>query len=381
MVRSIINRLLKPDLSRSEAKPIISRRFIIGVSITYSALILVTAGSFFIATRIMGETLRDAIEMNKKELLLGKTELLIDRLRAKALTSPQTFIDAIMEDSAGIDDILAAVLFTRTEDENYYRVGAIGVFTEGFSLPIRVSEVVRPGKEVNYVKTGSIQPVVDPEIHVRDAFAWQNAYAPIKMERRNAVLQIYYSASRTQMLLEEYRSAMRLPRGIMLGFTIFCIAAVGIITAVFMYNYSYLIRNLSAYMKKAAEGDLDVSLRKTDDRELNLLAESFNTLIDELRDRSEKTSEEAKGMAPIFAAGVSLLKDNRLDEAIAVFRALTILNRNSFGSYFNLGVAYAKKREYQSAIEMFQTAERLNPGFEMSSRYIEKIRDLIGDNV
>jgi len=381
MKLTIINRLLKPDITHSEAKPIISRRFIIGISITYSALILVTAGSFFVSTRITGETLRDVVETNSRELLLGKTALLAERLSAKALTSPQTFIDAIKEDSAGRDDLLAAVLFIRTEDENYHRVGATGVFAGGFSLPIRVSDVVRPGKEVNYVKSGAIQPVVDPEIHVRDAFAWQTAYAPIKMERRNAVLQIYYSASRTKTLLDEYRSAMRLPRGIMLGFTIFCIAAVGIITAVFMYNYSYLIQNLSAYMKKAAEGDLDVALRTTDDRELNLLAESFNTLIDELRDRSEKPSEETKGMAPIFATGVSLLKDNRLDEAIAVFRALAILNPNSFGSYFNLGVAYAKKREYQSAIEMFRTAERLNPGFETTTRYIEKIRDLMGNDV
>jgi tetratricopeptide (TPR) repeat protein len=135
-------------------------------------------------------------------------------------------------------------------------------------------------------------------------------------------------------------------------------------------------------MKKAAGGDLEVSLNPTEDVELNQLAQSFNTLIDELKDRTEKAVQDAESAqdteeaGAIFKTGVSLLKENRLEEAIAIFTTLTIIKPNGFGSFFNLGVAHAKKREYGKAIRMFEEAQRINPQFEVTAAYIEKVKRL-----
>jgi len=105
----------------------------------------------------------------------------------------------------------------------------------------------------------------------------------------------------------------------------------------------------------------------------------------ELKAREKNFEEKEKILADlenkdtlgdIFKFGVTLLKENRLDDAAALFTTLTFLKPEGFGSYFNLGVIYARRRDYAKSMDMFERALQANPGNELTKQYIEKIRKL-----
>ncbi len=86
--------------------------------------------------------------------------------------------------------------------------------------------------------------------------------------------------------------------------------------------------------------------------------------------------EKKDTLGDIFKFGVTLLKENRLEDAAALFTTLTFLKPEGFGSYFNLGVIYARRKDYAKSMDMFQRALQANPGNELTMQYIEKIRKL-----
>ncbi|HPL16668.1 MAG TPA: tetratricopeptide repeat protein [Spirochaetota bacterium] len=388
-------------------RSVISRRFIIAISAIYSALIIATSVSFHVIMAGNAGILKDALISNSRDLYLGKIDILAERLKLRNATS----IDAVKNelrdynDSAG--DILGVIIFSKTEDENYFRIADALLFHEDLDLAITRSEVVRELKDINYLKMGLLHSAVDPDIYSQSGYTWQNVYYPFEIKNKKAVIQFLVSAARLQATIDSYAASTGNTRIFNIIFTIVLIIAVIVLSVIFLQNYSLLISNLSSFMKKAADGDLDVSLNQTADDELNQLALSFNTLIDELKEKTVRVTPEPEpqpgqaeqapegqeepgekpqqaaeppaendSMGEIFTTGVSMLKDNRLEEAIAIFLTLTIMKPGGFGSYFNLGVAYAKKRDYDRAIAMFEEAARINPTFEVTARYIEKVKKL-----
>ncbi|MBN2157768.1 MAG: tetratricopeptide repeat protein [Spirochaetes bacterium] len=362
-----------------EKRSIISRRFIIAVSIIYSSLIIIVAISFHYMMNKNRTVLRDSIIAHNQSSIMQALDAFSDRIRYRNASSIDEIKSELSRYNATHGDLLTAIFFTKTDDENYFRIADTFSYQRSLPLDLPRSGVVREQKEVNYLKKGLMHSTIDPDIYVQGGYAVQNAYLPVKINRKKGVLQLIVSVSRTRHVMESYDESVRGVRLLIIIVSVVLAAAVALLSLVFLQNYSLLIRNLSRFMKKAADGNLDVSLNKTDDVELNLLAESFNTLIDELKDRTEKASAdteqapETDGLGQVFNTGVALLKNNRLDESIAIFHTMTIMKPGGFGSYFNLGVAYAKKRDYARALEMFKEAQRLNPNFEITSTYIEKI--------
>ncbi len=387
-------------------RSVISRRFIIAISIIYSALIITTSVSFHVIMSRNAGILKDALATNNRDLYLGKIDGLAERLKLKKAFTVGDIRKELLEYNSSTGDILGAVIFTKTEDENYFRIADTLFFHDDLHLELTRSEVVREQKETNYLKTGLLHGAMDPDIYSQSGYSWQNVYYPYEIKNKKAVLQFLVSASRSQSAIDAYSATTRGIRTFNIIFTIALVIAVIVLSFIFLQNYSLLITNLSSYMKKAADGDLEVSLNQTGDDELNQLALSFNTLIEELKDKTVRTSQEAEqatadspvqaegpepeqvpqrepepepaletdGMGTIFTTGVSMLKENKLEEAIAIFLTLTIMKPQGFGSYFNLGVAYAKKREYDRAIAMFEEAARINPSFDVTSQYIEKVK-------
>jgi tetratricopeptide (TPR) repeat protein len=365
-----------------EKRSILSRRFIIAISVIYSTLIIAVAVSFHVITHKNADTLRDALIAQNRDLLIKRVQDCADRMKLKNATSPEDIKKEISNCNTESGDLLSVILFTKTNDENYYRIADTIFFRDDLRLNLKRSAVVREQKEINYLKQGILHTAVDPEIYSESGYYWQNVYSPYDLGNRKAVIQYMLSASRTQEVIVNYAESIQGIRTFIIVLTVILVVAVVLISLIFVHNYSLLLRNLSGYMKKAADGDLQVSLNPTEDIELNQLAQSFNTLIDELKDRTEKAAQEAESSpdteeaGAIFKTGVSLLKENNLDGAIAIFKTLTIVKPNGFGSFFNLGVAYAKKREYDTSIRMFEEARRINPSFEVTEAYIEKVKRL-----
>jgi len=134
-------------------------------------------------------------------------------------------------------------------------------------------------------------------------------------------------------------------------------------------------------MRKAAEGELDISLKQTNDSDLNELALSFNTIVSELKGLKEKESlikdmEQKDTLNDLFKYGVNMLKENKFDDSIHVFKTLSMLKPDGFGSYFNLGVAFARKKEYDNSLNMFRKALDSNPDHNLTTSYIEKVKRL-----
>jgi len=392
---------------RDETKrSVISRRFIIAISAIYSALIITTSVSFHVIMTRNADILKDTLISNSSDLYIGRIEVLADRLKLRNAATIDAVRNELRDYNASSGDILGAIIFTKTEDENYFRIADTLLFHEDLNLPITRSEVVREQKDINYLKTGLLHSAVDPGVYTQSGYTWQNVYYPFEIKNKKAVIQFLVSAARLQATIDSYAASTGGMRIFNIIFTIALVLAVIALSVIFLQNYSLLISNLSHFMKKAADGDLDVSLNQTGDDELNQLALSFNTLIDELKEKTVRTplepgtqpeqvpgreETEGKGEEPrqeeetpadndslgeIFTAGVSMLKENRLEEAIAIFLTLTMVKPGGFGSYFNLGVAYAKKRDYNRAIAMFEEAARINPAFEVTSQYIEKVKKL-----
>ena len=365
-----------------ERRSIISRRFIIAFSVIYSALIIAMAVSYHVVTHKNADTLRDALITQNRDFLIKKVQDCVGRLKSKNSASPEDMKKEFSNCNTDSGDLLAVITFTKTNDENYYRIADTLFFHDNLRLNLKRSAVVREQKEINYLKKGILHTDVDPEIYSESGYYWQNVYTPYEIGNRKAVIQFMVSASRTQEVIDNYAESIQGTRTFIVLLTVVLVIAVVVLSIIFVHNYSLLLRNLSGYMKKAADGDLEVSLNPTEDVELNQLAQSFNTLIDELKDRTEKAVQDAESAqdteeaGAIFKTGVSLLKENRLEEAIAIFTTLTIIKPNGFGSFFNLGVAHAKKREYGKAIRMFEEARRINPQFEVTAAYIEKVKRL-----
>ncbi|TAL37083.1 MAG: HAMP domain-containing protein [Spirochaetes bacterium] len=75
----------------------------------------------------------------------------------------------------------------------------------------------------------------------------------------------------------------------------------------------------------------------------------------------------------IFKHGVALLKEQRTADAIDIFRALIVMTPSGFGSLFNLGVAYARAREYALSASMFRRSLEVQPDHETARQYLAKV--------
>jgi tetratricopeptide (TPR) repeat protein len=374
----IINRIKKIFWSgaSSENKSLITRRFIIAVSVIYSVLILAASASFHYSMDTSARILSDALFSHDREAITYKIDTLIERLRDKKAKSKEDIQKEIENYNAAMGDILYAIIFSKTEDENYYRIIHLIQLRNDFDLKLPRNGVVKENKKINYLKKGLLNSTMDPDIYSQDNYHWHTIYYPYEMKGKKIVLQFLVSASKTEESVRNFSDSLRRIRLMNIIVTVVLAIAVTMLTIVFAQNYSLLIRNLSRYMKKAANGDHDVSLNPTADGELTQLAQSFNTLMEELKDKTDRHAPVADGIDDLFGTGVKALKENRLEEAIAIFKTMTIVKPQGFSSHFNLGVAYAKKRDYGSALAAFEQALQLNPSHDLTKTYIQKVQGL-----
>jgi tetratricopeptide (TPR) repeat protein len=269
------------------------------------------------------------------------------------------------------------IVFLKTSDENYFKVINKIPLNQVINFEIDVDAVVTENREINYLKKGIFRGTADPNIYSSGELSWRNIYQPLALNSRTAVVQFVISSLKLHTAINEYSESLSSIRNYIILITSMVILALVAAFYLFTQNYTLLIRNLSGHMKRARSGDLDVRLRPRDDSDLSELAESFNSLIEDIKDLKEKGAKpaetEADSMNAVFRRGVDLLKDSRFDDSISIFRAFIIMRPESFSGYFNLGVALAKKRNYSESLSMFQKARELNPAHDLTRIYVEKV--------
>ncbi len=332
---------------------------------------------FHITTLRNKSVLKKTLMENYEDILLDKAEIITERLTAMQHKKTNEIKKEILRYCSEEKDYLHAIIYSQTSDENFFRVVDTVSINQNLVVPISNKEVVQEEKEYNYLKEGLLHGVVEPNLYKRGNITWQNVYYPLSFDGKNLIIQYMISNSDIMHAIENYSSSIRVTRIISIVITVVLAIAVILLTLIFTHNYSLLIDNLSHYIDRAAQGELELNLHETDN-ELNKLALSFNSLMDELKDKKDRGHHEPE--KELFNIGVTMLKENKLDDSIAIFRTLTILKPESFGSYFNLGVAYAKKKDYKQSLTMLEKAAAENPAYDITQKYIVKVKKFLTDN-
>jgi tetratricopeptide (TPR) repeat protein len=300
---------------------------------------------------------------------MKKISLVVDRLGEKDIKKTKELSEELKKYCAKDPEFLYIILFSPTPDENYFKIQKKISLNPSLTISPNKDKIVQEKKEQNYLKSAVTKPVIDPVVYNSNSLYYKTVYHPFIINKNYYVIEFIMSAEEVINVLDDYSVKINNLKKYSVIISGFAIIIIIITTLLFFYSFSLLIRNLSGHLKKAAEGS-DIKLDPTEDDDLNDLTHSFNSAISTIRQKKDIPSF-------LFKSGVDLLKESNYDDAAAVFRTLTIINENSFGSYFNLGVAYAKKQQYETSLVMFVKALDLNPGHELTIDYIAKVKRLI----
>ena len=226
------------------------------------------------------------------------------------------------------------------------------------------------------IRRGLTEISVDTEIRSKNGHAWQNVFFPLPGDKKNHLVMMQSPAYNALAILRKFEESSNTMKIRVLIITSISMVVVIFLVLLFTHNITMFVDNLSGSMRKAAEGDLSVTLNPHADRDFSKLATSFNTLIEELRSREKDIEElnQKDDLSDIFKMAVSTLKTGQIENAITLFNTVIILKPDSFGSFFNLGVAYARIREYEKSADMFNRALEINPEHQLTMSYIEKVK-------
>jgi tetratricopeptide (TPR) repeat protein len=355
-----------------------SRNLFIGISAVFFLLVVLMSLSFHYMIARNSAFLQSLVLKTGEEYVASRALLIIERAGDGRYRNPEHLAAELRRYALSDASILGIMIFGRTADENYFRLLSKNSLNAAFTIEPEVGSVVTLESSNEYLQKGLFNLAVDPAIHANGPFVWRNVYHPFRFERRNLVICFMVSSAGGLAVLDEYESSIEKLKKIVVLVHSAAALAVVVMLALFLHNYRLLLNLLANSLKRASSGDLSVQISTAGGDELEELAASFNSLVEELRvmKEKEKTVSARDSLDDAFAIGVDKLKMGMLDDAIHIFSALTILRPESFGSFFNAGVAYAKMRRYDASIEMFERALSINPAHETAKSYLEKVRVL-----
>ncbi|MFH0976069.1 MAG: tetratricopeptide repeat protein [Spirochaetota bacterium] len=346
----------------------VSTRFVLTISVVYSVIIILIVLSFFYILKINSNILKEIVLKNNDSYFLKKASLAAEGI-SDDVKNLKELSKKLKKYCSRDSDYLYIIIFSKTADENYFRIQKKISLNPLIKIQAESNESVQERKEINYLKAGLLKPVIDPAVYFSNNIYYKTVYHPFKINSYDYVIEFIVSSSEVINTMNEYSEKINNIKRFSIIIAGCAVIIVIITTLLFNYNFSMLIKNLSGHLKKAAEGSLDAGLGPVKDDDLNELAYSFNGIFSELKLKKDFTGE-------LFKQGVKFLKEQNISDAIAVFKTLTITRPNAFGSSFNLGVAYAKNKEFDLSINMFNKALEINPGHEITLDYITKVKRL-----
>lgn len=357
------------------------------MAVIFGILLIVTALLFYRTTESVTDSYSEKVQERNHELIVSQSQLVMEQLYLHSVPlKPKKISAAILEITRNKPEFLYLMIFRKSADENYFTLKKKIPLSEDLAMDLTEGKTLQEGKNSEFLKKGQLNTIADPAIYKKGRFNWQHVYQPYTVGKKSLVLQFFISAAAAETTIQSLNETINNNRKILMVTSIILVVILSILFILFTQNYSSLMSNLSRYMKMAAEGNLDVNINNVDDEELNQLALSFNTLVEEMRDLKEKEQvsmnqeEENSGediTDSLFKRGVDYLKENRLEAAITCFLFIADHREASFGSYFNLGVAYAKQKAYGESLIMFEKASKINPLHETTRKYIERVNRLL----
>ena len=347
----------------------VSTRFVITTAAVYSVIIILIVLSFLYILNISSNTLKEILLKNNETYLLKKTSLIVERLREKKIGNLKELSKELKNYCLKDSELLHVLIFSNTPDENYFKLQKDITLNKSFKIRVEHNKFIQEKKDTNYLKTGITKPVVDPILYSFNNQYYKNVYYPVTV-KNSYVIEFYVSSSELITALDDYSDKINTLKKYSVIVTACAVIIIIITTILFNYSFLMMIKNLSGHLKKVAEGSSNTDISGIKDDDLNELAESFNGIFSELKSKKDLPGE-------LFKTGVDLLKREKFSDSISVFKTLLIYKPDTFGACFNLGVAYAKIRQYNLSLEMFGKALEANPGHEVTTDYISRVKRIL----
>lgn len=362
-----------------------SKNFILTVSVIYASLIIVTA-------LILNWALKSTVN-GASEILLQDNAKNYSRIismisdEAMGINDTPLLKDFLIEKSSKIQGVTGINLYHRTADESYFRVMDIIINNSTYVPEISAGQSVKPEQGLDIMKESLTKITYDSRVYTDGILRWQYIYAPLNIGKKLILSQWLISVSETEgkifALTKNYRAQK------IIIFILSLIISAGVIGATWLFyqNYSHILRGIASHLDKAADGNYNIRISLSDDEELNRIAGSFNALVEDIKDWKIRADDIAETMSGInsrcdelFRKGVASLKDNNPEDAIASFKAVTLLRPESYSSFFNMGVAMAQLKKYQEAVNMFAMSLEIKPDHEQSKTYMNRIKSILNKN-
>ena len=368
---------------------IFTEKFAIRVAALCSIFIIAQAVIFYFTISSNSKTLRATVIQSSNNILLDKAKLISSRMHVQKPQNIEKAIALLRSIALDYDDALYIVLFSPTEDENYFKISAGIPVNSDLHIDLKKNIPIKEESENSPLKKGRTRPEADPQVHSKDSYMWQNIYVPVSISEKSYIALFMFRASTLVRITDAFNSTTKHSSIIMLISSALLILGITLLTLIFIQSHSMLVKKLTLYMRKAAEGDLALNIKAAGDKELDSLAESFNTLIEEIKNiktapAEENTPEPQKHddetpllLKGLFKKGVSLLKEQHASEALVIFEFVISEAPFNFGAYFNSGVALVKLGKYDESIAMFYKAREINPSNELTEKYIHRIEKII----
>jgi tetratricopeptide (TPR) repeat protein len=349
-----------------------SLTFIIVLALCASLTLAVIAGVSGYGIRRAAHDTRGASTEAFRESLYSRAAIFFAALSAPPCKDVRECAERTQQLLSLDATALSAAIFTRTGDESYFRAAEILEFNASRKFPfVRGSEL---REESGMIRKGLYEITVDSTLTSADGLHFMSVYGPVRLERGEAVIQLSFSIDPARA--QSAAAGAERIRGILfIAAIIGAIALLGI-TIAEAAAVSSLMKGLTVVVKEAAGGETAVRMDPAADRDIVELAESFNMLIGELREKDRKMAElgARDSAAELFKSGVTAFKENRADDAEALFRSHLLLRGGSFGSCFNLGIIKARRRQFAEALSYFEQAAALNPDNAQTAEYIQKVQ-------
>ena len=121
-----------------------------------------------------------------------RTKLIFSFYNTKVFPSEKDFFKESADFLSADEDILSYSVFTKTADENYYKVIKASPMTGGRKLPFSEGMQIMESSETNYLKKGLYETAIDDKIYSEDGTRFFNIYIPAKFGKKDCVIQFSF---------------------------------------------------------------------------------------------------------------------------------------------------------------------------------------------